>query len=90
MLRFLKTKHLKCTLLLRCQSNKIYVSTANGELPLTPTKTLGNNSNGRPDNVIMISGNDDGVYTWRVDCIEEYTGNVRKGNNWTFTVNSSL
>ena len=66
----------------------MYVSTANGALPQTPTKTLSDNENGRPDNVVMINGANDGVYRWKVDCIEEGTGNIREGNVWTFTVDS--
>ena len=77
-------------LLHRCDYHNVYVSVADGDMPTELTEKLGYNSNGRPNNVVMISGNDDGVYTWRVDCIEEDTGNVRKGDIWTFTVNSSL
>ena len=79
-----------CTIFNRCESNKVYVSTANGDLPTTPTKTLHKNANGRPDNVVIINGNNAGVYSWKVDCIEEEAGNIRVGDIWTFTVDSSL
>jgi hypothetical protein len=73
----------------RCETNKVYVSTANGALPQTPTKTLNDNANGRPDNVVLINGTNDGVYRWKVDCIEEETGKIREGDIWTFIVDSS-
>ena len=74
----------------RCASNQIYVSTTNGEVPTTPTKTLAINANGRPDNVVKIDAVNDGQYKWRVDCIEEDTGDLRKGDEWTFNIDSSL
>ena len=68
----------------------MYVSATNGIVPTTPTKTLAINSNGRPDNVVKVNAVNDGVYRWRVDCIEEETGDVREGDVWTFKVDSSL
>merc|ERR1712018_755744 len=73
----------------RCESNKIYVSSADGDIPDIPTKTLSNNANGRPDNVVKIDVVNDGIYSWRVDCVEEDTGDIRKGDIWTFAVDSS-
>jgi len=74
----------------RCASNKIYVSAANGIVPTTPAKTLAINANGRPDNVVKVNAVNDGVYRWRVDCIDEESGAVREGDVWTFKVDSSL
>ena len=64
----------------------MYVSTANGGLPPNPTKKLSNDANGRSNNVITFSGKRKGVFQWRVDCIEEGTGKIRKGDVWTFTI----
>ena len=75
---------------LRCASNKVYISTTDGDIPQSPTKTLAINANGRPDNVVRVDAVNDGSYSWRVDCIEEGTGDVREGDVWTFTVDSSL
>ena len=76
--------------LCRCESNKVYVSAAGGDIPDVPTKTLGDNANGRPDNMVKIDVVNAGIYKWRVDCVEEETGDIREGDVWTFTVDSSL
>ena len=39
------------------------------------------------NNALMINGDDAGDYLWRVDCVEEDTGDVKKGDVWKFTVN---
>ena len=70
----------------RCDSHKVYVSTANGKLSKTPTETLGKNANGRMDNAVMINASAKGKYTWRVDCIEEGTGKTDRGDTWKFIV----
>ena len=70
----------------RCGSHNVRVSSAKGKLPKTTFSVLSKNANERMDNVVMISGYDKGKYVWRVDCVEEGTGKVKKGDVWKFTV----
>ena len=38
----------------------------------------------------MVNGNADGVYFWRVDCVEEgTTGTIKEGNTWKFNVTAT-
>ena len=71
--------------LFRCASHNVYVSSANGDLPSTST-SLSKNINGRMNNALMINCQTAGVYQWRVDCVEEESGDVKEGDVWKFTV----
>jgi len=69
----------------RCSSHNVYVSSADGDLPSTST-SLSQNANGRMNNALMINGINAGEYQWRVDCVDEESGDVMEGDLWKFTV----
>ena len=41
------------------------------------------------NNAVMVNGNTDGIYLWRVDCVEKDTGSMKEGKTWKFTVNAT-
>ena len=70
----------------RCSSHNVYVSSANQGVPKTPTKTLSKDADGEHNNVVMVNTTIEGKYRWRVDCKDEETGKIRRGNVWMFTI----
>ena len=38
------------------------------------------------DNAVMVKGSAKEKYLWRVDCVQESTGKVKRGDTWKFTV----
>ena len=71
----------------RCRSHLVYVSSPNKGLQENPkTMELSKDVNGEHNNVVMINENEEGIYRWRVDCEDEETGKIRRGNVWMFTI----
>ena len=70
----------------RCESHNVYVSSSDGELPQSPTSVLSKNESGLQNNVVVVNAGEEGTFHWRVDCVEEDTGNVRSGEAWAFTI----
>ena len=78
----------------RCKSHNVYVSSADDDLPATPKITLSKDKNGEHNNVVMMNengdeDNEDGVYYWMVDCIDEATEMIRAGDVWKFEIKKS-
>ena len=73
----------------RCESHNVYVSSSDGELPQIPTSLLSKIESGLQSNVVVVNEGEEGTYQWRVDCVEEDTGNVRIGEVWAFTIDST-
>ena len=40
------------------------------------------------NNALMINGQTAGVYQWKVDCVEEESGDIKEGDVWKFTVST--